>query len=108
MCDVFDCGIDRIAQPLDDHLDVARRADVRRRQQHMVAAQPVHGAAARVAGEAVRKSRALDARVHFQFRIERCLAGAIRDNLDAVEQAAPAHVADVVMVAETLDEPLLQ
>ncbi len=40
-----------------------------------------------------------------QFRVEWLLAAAIGDELDALEQAASAHVADEGMIAEPLLEP---
>ena len=50
----------------------------------------------------------LDARVQLALRIERFLGAAVGDQLDALEQAAPAHVADKGMIAEALLQPARQ
>ena len=42
---------------------------------------------------------------NLRCRIERFLGSAVGDQLDALEQAAPAHVADEGMIAEALLQP---
>src|SRR4051794_2103280 len=74
----------------------------------MVAAPAVHRAAARITGETVFKRRRLDALVQLETGLERRAAGAVGDQLDRLKQPAPADIADVPMIAETLGQPLLQ
>ena len=80
----------------------ARIDDEGRRQQHVVAAHAVDRPAHRIDHQPARHRFALDARMQLQFRVERLLAAAIGDELEALEQAASAHVADEGMIAEPL------
>ena len=82
--------------------------DERRRQQHVVALPAVDGAAHRVDHQPFGHGARLDARVQLQPRIERLFAAAIRDQLDCLEQAAPADVADLRVRTEGRVQPLAQ
>ena len=74
----------------------------RRGEQDVIATLAVDRAAHRIDHQAARHRFPLDPCMQFQFRIERLLAAAIGDKLDALEQSAPAHVADKRMIAEAL------
>ena len=74
----------------------------------MVAAAAVHRAAGRITGEAAFERGGLDPLVELEGWIERLAAGAIGDQLDGLEQAAPADIADVPVIAETLGQPPLE
>src|ERR1041384_2504018 len=93
-----DRGIDRVAEPFDDRIDLLRVDDEWRREQHMVAARAVDGAAGRIDHHAARHCLALDARIELELGIERRLRRAILDELDTHEQAASADVADVGVI----------
>lgn len=98
----FHRGIDGVAQPLDDGVDVGGRRDERRGDEHVVAAPAIDGAAHRVDHQSVGHSRLLDSRVQLQRRVERRLGAAACNEFDGLEQAAAAYVADIVVVAEPL------
>src|ERR1041385_7458553 len=74
----------------------------------MIAAAAVHRAASRIAGEAVLECGSLDALVELEGGIERRAAGAIGHQLDGLEQAAAADIADVAVIAEPLGQPALE
>src|SRR3979409_1810168 len=74
----------------------------------MVAAAAIHRPAGRITGEAACERGGLDPLVELEAGIERVAAGAICDELDGLEQAAPADIADVPVIAETLDQPPLE
>src|SRR5579864_4569999 len=100
--------IDGVAEPFDDGVDQRLVDDEGRRQQDVVAGNAFDGSAHRVDHEASRHRLALYARMQLQLRIEGLLAVAIGDKLEALKQAASAHVADEGMVAEPLVEPARQ
>ncbi len=89
-------------EPLDDGVDVCGVGDEGRRQQHVVAAHAVEGAAHRIDHQAAGHGLLLDAGVQLVLRIERLLAAPVCHQLDGLEQAASPHVADVMVVAEAL------
>ena len=68
----------------------------------MVAGAAVDGAAHRVDAQAARERLRLHARVHAPRRVERLLCAALGDELDPLEEAAAADVADVRMIREAL------
>src|SRR6476660_4924212 len=74
----------------------------------MVAAAAIRGPARRVAGEAAFERGGLDPLIELEAGIERLPAGAIGDQLDGLEQAAPADIADVAVIAEALGQPSLE
>src|SRR5216110_20809 len=90
-----DRGIDRVAQPLDDGVDLLRVDDERRRDQRMIAARAVDRAARRVDHEAARHSLALHPRIKLEFRIEWRFRRAVFDELDCPEQATATDVANM-------------
>src|SRR5262245_39976635 len=98
-------GIDRVAEALHNGVDQGRIHDEGRRQQHVVAARAIDGPSHRIHHEAARHRLALDARMQRELGIEGLLAVAIGDQLEALQQAAPAHVADERMIAEALLQP---
>ena len=106
--DTSQCAVDRGAEPVDDHVDVIRRRDVGRREQDVVAAAAVHRPAGRVAGKPALERGGLDLLVELEGGIERLAAGAVGDQLDGLEQAAPADVADMAVIAEALGQPPLE
>ncbi len=61
----------------------------------MVAAAAIHCPACRITGEAVFERGGFDPLVELEAWIERLAGGAIGDELDGLEQAASADVADV-------------
>src|SRR3979490_2727374 len=61
-----------------------------------------------MAGEAGFECGGLDPLVELEARIERLAAGAIGDQFDGLEQAAPANIADVPVIAEALGQPSLE
>ena len=70
----------------------------------MIAAAAVHASARGIAAEAAFERDRLDALVQFQRRIERRAGGAIGNEFDGLEQAAPPDVADMAVIAETLGQ----
>src|SRR5258707_15136176 len=74
----------------------------------MVAAVAIHRPACRITGEAVFERGGLDPLMELEAGIERRAAGAIGDQLDGLEQAASAHIADVPMIAEALGQSSLE
>ena len=74
----------------------------------MVATAAIHRPACRITGEAVFERGGLDPLVELEAGIERLAAGAIGDELDGLEQAASADVADVPVIAEALDQSPLE
>src|SRR5262249_5611582 len=101
-------GIDGRAEPVDDHINIAWRADVGWRQQHMVAVLAVRRAAARLPAKAPRERTRLDPLIELETRIEGFPCGAISNQSARLEQAAPADVADMAVVAEASGQPPLQ
>src|SRR5258708_18738304 len=71
----------------------------------MVAVTAVHGSAPRVAAKPAFERRGLDPLMELERGIERRPGGAIGDQLDRLEQAAAADVADMPVIAEALGEP---
>src|SRR5258707_13539685 len=71
----------------------------------MVAAAAIRGPARRVAGEAAFECGGLDPLVELEAGIERLAAGAIGDQLDGLEQAAPADIADGPGITEAPSQP---
>ena len=74
----------------------------------MVAVATVHGSACRITGKAALERRGLDPLVQLEAWIERRAAGAVCDNLDGLEEAAPADIADVPVIAEALGQSQLE
>src|SRR3546814_15123496 len=74
----------------------------------MVAALPVYGAAHGIDHEPARHRLALHLGINFLLWIKDLLSSAAGYQLDAPEQAAPAAVAYMVVVAKTLDQAALQ
>src|SRR6516162_7525328 len=99
------CRVDRFAETFHDRVDGGPIDDEGRRNQHVVAADPVRRPSHGIDQQPTRHRFALDARVQPQFRVEWLLAAAIGDELDALEQAASAYVTDEGMIAEPLLEP---
>src|SRR6185437_2424469 len=52
LTDAFQCLVHGAAESIDDHVDVVRRRNVGRREQHMVAAAAIRGPAGRITAEA--------------------------------------------------------
>src|SRR6478672_2492540 len=71
----------------------------------MIAAAAVHGSAARVAAQPAFEGYGLDPLIELERGIERRARGAIGDQFDRLEQAAPANVTDVTVIAEALGQP---
>src|SRR5579871_999844 len=101
-------GVDRIAQTLDDGVDLFPIHDERRCDQDVVTGRAVDRAAHWIDHQAARHGFALDERIDLQSRRKRLLRIDFGDQLDAAEQAAAADVADVMVVGETLFEAPLQ
>ena len=74
----------------------------------MVAAAAIHGAAGRIAGKPAFERGGLDLLVELEGGIERLAGCAIRHQLDGLEQAAPADIADMAVIAEALGQPPLE
>ena len=74
----------------------------------MVAAAAIHGPTGRVTGQTAFERGGLDPMVELEAGIERLAAGAIGDQLDGLEQAAPADIADVPVITEALGQPSLE
>src|SRR5450756_1185200 len=74
----------------------------------MIAAAAVDRSARRVAGQSVFERRGLDPLVQLERGIERRARGTVGDQLDGPEQAAPADVADMPVIAEALGQPPLE
>src|SRR3546814_8986395 len=74
----------------------------------MVAALPVYGAAHGIDHEPARHRLALHLGINFLLWIKDLLSRAVGYQLDAAEQAAPADVAYMVVVAKPLDQAALQ
>ena len=108
MTNTLQGDVDGLAEPVDDHVDIAVAADVRRRQHDVIADAAVHGAAHRIAGKPARKRLGLDARMQLERGIERRSRGAIGDELDRLEQAAAPDIADMTVIAETFGQPPLE
>src|SRR5882672_1806908 len=104
----FQCAVHCRAEPVDHHVDVFGCRDVGRCQQNMVATAAIRRAAGRITGEAVFERGGLDPLVELEAGIERLAAGAIGDELDGLEQAASADVADVPVIAEALRQSSLE
>src|SRR5262245_45111809 len=94
------CRVDRLAETLHDDVDCRGIDDEWRRNQDMVAAHAVDGATRRIDHQPARHRFALDARMHLQFWVECLLGAAIGDQLDPLQEASPAHVADERMIAK--------
>ena len=71
----------------------------------MIADTAVHGAAHRITAEPALEGFRLDPCIELERGIERRAGGAVGDKLDRVEKATSPDIADVAMVAETLDQP---
>ena len=91
--------IDRIAEPLDDGVDLIFADNEGRRDQRMIAARAVNRAAGRIDQQAACHSLFLDARVQLRLRLERRFRAAIRDELKRLKQPATANIADVGVIA---------
>ena len=102
VADLFDRRFDRLAETLHDHVDCRSIDDERRRNQNMIAAHAVDRATRRIDHQPAGHRFALDARMHLQVRVECLLGAAIGDQLDPLQEAAPAHVADERMIAKAL------
>src|SRR5262245_4028586 len=100
--------IDRGAEALDDAADVGSVRDEGRGQQHVVAEPTVDGSAHRVDDQAACHGFRFDSCIQLQRRIERPLGGSVGDHLHAAEQAATAYVADVMVIAQPLQQPVLE
>src|ERR1700722_388432 len=103
-----DRRIERIAQALDDVVDLSFADDEGRREQDMVSPDSVDRAAHRIDHQAARHRFLLYARVQLARGIERSLRTAVGDKLDAAEQPAPSDIADMRIVGEALLQPSLQ
>src|SRR5882757_2403881 len=104
MTNTFQSAVDGMAEPVDDHIDIFSRCDVGRRQQHVIAAAAVDRSARRITGKPAFERRRLDLVIELESRIERLSRGAIGDQLNRPEQAAPADVADVPVIAKTVGQ----
>src|SRR5258705_11868349 len=71
----------------------------------MIAAAAIHCPASRITGKPAFERGSLDPLVELEARIERLAAGTIGDQLDGLEQAAPANIADMAGVTEALRQP---
>ncbi len=71
----------------------------------MIALAAVHGSAHRVATKPTFEGCGLDPLIELERRIERRARGAVGDQFDRLEQAAPSDVADMPVIAEALGEP---
>src|SRR5712672_3969399 len=74
----------------------------------MVAAAAVHRPPDGITGQTAFERGGLDPMVELEAGIERLAAGAIGDQLDGLEQAAPADIADVPVITEALGQPSLE
>src|SRR5262249_8973232 len=101
-------GVDGLAKPVDNHVDIVRCRDIGWREQDMVAAATIHSPARGVATKAAFEGDSLDALVKLERRIERRAGGAGADHLDGLEQAAAPDVADMPVIAEPFGEPPLE
>src|ERR1700741_4099103 len=108
MTNTFQGAVDGLAKPVDDHVDIFSRRDIGRRQQHVIAAAAVDRAARRIAGKAALERRRLDFLVELESGIERLSRGAIGNQLDRPEQAAPTDVADMPVIAKTVGQSPLE
>ncbi|CAM2156543.1 hypothetical protein PT2222_30015 [Paraburkholderia tropica] len=99
---------DRRRKPVLDRIDLLRRADERRREQHVVAVPAIDGPAHRIHHQPARERLALDRRMQLERRIEARLRFTVLHQLDADEQPTAAHVADIRMLGVTLAQPRAQ
>jgi hypothetical protein len=104
--DLGNCRIDGVAKPAHDLIDIVRRDDVRRCQQHVIALRAVDRSAARISHEPARHALRLDSRVEAQRRIERRLGDAIGNQLECAKKTAAANVTDMRMIGEACDQCL--
>ena len=74
----------------------------------MVASLTVYGSAGRITGQAAFERGGLDPLVELERRIEWRACAAIGNQFDGLEQAAPADIADVPVIAEALGQPPLE
>src|SRR5262247_494918 len=100
--------VDRLAETVDNHVDLSGVDDERRRNQHVVAARTVRRAAHGINHQPAAHGFTFDARMHLQPRVERLLGTAVTHHFDAIEQPAPAHVTDEGMIAEALAQSARQ
>src|SRR5438445_7307059 len=98
-------GVDRRSELVYDLVDMPLFDDERRCNKDVVAAAAVDGAPHRIDEQPTLHRFALDPRVQAQGGIERRLARAIGDQLDAAEQAPAADIADMGMIAKASREP---
>ena len=102
MTDAFQGNVHRVAEPVMSHREKGRR------QQRVVAAAAVDGAAGRIAAEAAVECGRLDFLVQFHRRIERIAAIAVGHQFDRPEQPASSDIADMAVIAKTLGQPPLE
>src|SRR5262245_52016224 len=107
-CDGGGRGVDCLSETFDGCVDLRGVNDERRRNQNMVTPRAIHRAAHWIDHQPPRHRFAFDAGMHLQFRVERLFDAAIEHQLDAVKQAAPADIADIRMIAETLAQSARQ
>ena len=74
----------------------------------MIAAAAIHRPASRITGKPAFERGSLDPLVELEGRIERLAAGTIGDQLDGLEQAAPADITDMAVITEALGQPPLE
>ena len=108
LLDISERGIERPAKAIYDSVDLAALDDEGRSQKDVVALNAVDRAAHRVDHQAQRHRLALDAGMEFGRGIERPFAGAVADQFERPEEAAPANVADKRVLAEAFLETALK
>ena len=98
---VFRHSIHRVSQELDDAIDVPVLRDVGRRDQHVISAAAVDGAAHRVARKPPAQRFGLDARMHLESVWKRRLGATVCDDLNRLKEPTAANVANMRVSGET-------
>ena len=95
-----DCRIHRVAETLDDCIDIRGGDDVGRREDDMIALLAIDRAAHGIGGEPAGKGFSFYAFIDLERGGENLLGGTVGDEFERPEQAAAADVADMAVVAE--------
>src|SRR5436190_11962708 len=92
------------AQLVDDFGDVRLSGDEGRRQHHMVAPFAINDAAHRIADQAISHRAFLHPAADLEGRIESLFAAAVSHEFDRHEKSASPDIADIRVLAETIDQ----
>jgi len=99
-----DRRIDGGAEALDYLVHIVGTDNEGRREQHVVSAHAVGGAASRITHQSSRHGLALDAGVEFERGIERLLGLTVLDQFDTEKQPAAADITDMGVLRKPVVE----